>query len=47
MPELRYLENETAEVLLNAIRERAPQENSDGLLQLANAYATIVRAAPE
>jgi hypothetical protein len=46
MSELRDLENETAEVLLNAIQEEAPKMGSSGLLELAQAYAAVVGAAP-
>lgn len=47
MSELRDLENEVATVLLNQIKEVATQYESGGpLLDLANAYAAVVAAAP-
>lgn len=46
MPELRDLENETAEVLLNQIKAQSANTGTAGLLQLAQAYAAVVDAAP-
>jgi hypothetical protein len=47
MHDLRGLENETAEVRLNAIKEMAPQTaTSAELAELANAYAAVVDTAP-
>jgi hypothetical protein len=43
---LRDLENETAEALLNAIKKDAGSYGPAQLEQLANAYAAIVAAAP-
>lgn len=44
---LRDLENETAETLLNAIKEMASgMGTASGLLDLANAYAAVVDKAP-
>jgi 2-methylisocitrate lyase-like PEP mutase family enzyme len=43
---LRDLENETAEAVLNRIKELAPLTQLDTLADLANAYAAIVSHAP-
>lgn len=43
---LRDLENETAEAVLNRIKELAPHTQLDTLADLANAYATTVSHAP-
>jgi 2-methylisocitrate lyase-like PEP mutase family enzyme len=44
---LRDLENETAEAVLNRIKELAPLTQLDTLADLANAYAAIVSHAPD
>jgi hypothetical protein len=47
MAELRDLENETAEALLNAIKSEAERTNvTSKLLELAQAFAAVVDAAP-
>lgn len=43
---LRDLENGTAEAILNKIKHLLPNENSTGILELANAYAAVVVTAP-
>lgn len=43
---LRALENETAEALLNEIKKSASEYGPAQLEQLANAYAAVVAAAP-
>lgn len=47
MSELRELENEVATVLLDRIKTLATEyEASGAMLDLANAYAAVVAAAP-
>lgn len=43
---LRDVENETAEVLLKAIKAQVQGQDSAGLVQLASAYAAVVTVAP-